>query len=85
MRWFILTFLAAITLHSVQGWSETVEVTGSSGLVLKHVEKVGNRIRAQIIDHDGRESQIYINSDDAVEFKRGLWVIRPGIYQLASR
>jgi hypothetical protein len=83
MRWIFYILL----MTSVSVFAETVHVgnvqpDGSHALVLKKiVEKSGNRLRALVIDSEGREQQIYITSDDAIEIKRGLWVIRPGNYQ----
>jgi hypothetical protein len=60
-----------------------VEPGNSRNLVLKKiVEKMGNRLLALVVDSEGREQHIYITGDDAVEIKRGLWIIRPGIYQI---
>jgi hypothetical protein len=62
-----------------------VQKSGNEGagdfLLKRIVEKLGNRLRALVIDRDGREQKIYITADDVVEIKRGLWVIRPGTYQ----
>ncbi len=58
-----------------------IEAETSRNVVLKKiVEKTGNRLLAQVIDREGREHHIYITGEDAVEIKRGLWVIRPGTY-----
>jgi hypothetical protein len=66
-----------ITVDRIQS-----EGSETHNFVLKKiVEKMGNRLRALIIDRDGREQSIYITSEDAIEIKRGLWVIRPGTYQ----
>jgi hypothetical protein len=61
---------------------DKIQSDNSHNFVLKQiVEKLGNRLRALVIDRDGREQHIYITSEDAIEIKRGLWVIRPGTYQ----
>ena len=61
---------------------EKIQTDNSRNFILKQiVEKIGNQLRALVIDQNGREQRIYITSDDAIEVKRGLWVIRPGAYQ----
>ena len=82
MRWIFYILL----MTTVSAFADTVHVgslqaDGSHAVVLKKiVEKLGNKLRALVIDSEGREQQIYITSDDAIEIKRGLWVIRPGNY-----
>lgn len=85
VRLLLLSILTFLSLQALPANADAVVSSTNNILVLKRiVEKVGNRMRALVVDHDGHESQIYINSEDAVEIKRGLWMIRPGVYQSES-
>lgn len=55
---------------------------GASSYLLKRiVENLGNRLRALIVEPNGHERRIILTADDVIEIKRGLWVVRPGVYQ----
>jgi hypothetical protein len=85
---FILTAGLTLGLFSAPVFAETmtvgrIEADNSRNMVLKKiVEKIGNRMLALVVDREGREQHIYITGEDALEIKRGLWVIRPGTYQI---
>jgi hypothetical protein len=85
---FILISLTA-GLYGVPSFAaETLVVgkieaeTAHNVILKKIVEKKGSLLLAQVVDREGREQHIFITGDDAVEIKRGLWVIRPGTYQI---
>lgn len=72
-------------------WADTVTVgktqsDGSHEILLKRiVERVGDHLlRALVVDQDGHEQQLLLTADDVYEAKRGLWVVRPGVYQTGS-
>jgi hypothetical protein len=88
MRTVFNSLIFAWALASVGALAETVTVQAidpdnSKNVVLKKIDqKVGNRLRVVVIDREGHEQHISISSEDAIEIKRGLWLIRPGIYQI---
>ena len=80
---FLLAGLFGVPAFAENVVVDQIQSDNSHNMVLKKiVEKIGNRLRALVIDREGREQHIYITSEDAVEIKRGLWVIRPGTYQI---
>ena len=87
MRKVFQILTVSVALFAANCYAETVVVdtirsdTSKNCVLKKIVEKIGNRLRALVIDREGKEQQIYIISEDAIEIKRGLWVIRPGTYQ----
>lgn len=89
MRRFLILINLIAGLYGVPTFAGESLVVGkivvetSHNVVLKRiVEKKGSLLLAQVVDGEGLEQHIFITGDDAVEIKRGLWVIRPGTYQI---
>jgi hypothetical protein len=88
MRNVFSLFILTAGLFGAPAFAETMTVgrlesDNSRNMVLKKiVEKIGNRLLALVVDREGREQHIFITGEDAVEIKRGLWLIRPGTYQI---
>lgn len=88
MRLLLLASLIGLGMFAAPGFADTVVVEriqadNSHNFLLKRIlEKVGGRLlRALVIDTEGHETHLYITAEDAIEIKRGLWVLRPGTYQ----
>jgi hypothetical protein len=88
MRSVLTLIILTAGLFGVPALAETMTVgqldaDNSHNMVLKKiVENMGSHLLALVVDREGREQQIFITVEDAVEIKRGLWVIRPGTYQI---